>query len=165
MSIYKHIIEHEDILTKQNLLDIIHLLSSEVSDHLDKEEKHCLKRKIWCIISDGHYNKEYADIDVAKMYIPNEQGNVYGPFYSLDETTKIYDNLKKSNDILSNYNKYDFYVVMNMIKSDNYNLYKNRFKGYSDTMLNELFVEDALNWLDDLDNPYGTSKIWKYLNS
>lgn len=35
----------------------------------------------------------------------------------------------------------------------------------NDDMLDELFVEDALNWLDDLDNPYGTSKIWKYLNS
>lgn len=165
MSIYKHIIEHEDILTKDNLLNIIHVLSNKVSDHLDTEEKHCLKRKIWCIISDGHYNEKYAEEDVAKMYITTKNGNLYAPFYKLEKTTQIYDSLKKSNDILSNYNKYDFYVVMNMIKSDNYNLYKKRFPGYNDDMLDELFVEDALNWLDDMDNPYGTSKIWKYLNS
>lgn len=165
MSIYKHIIEHEDILTKDNLLDIIHVLSNKVSDHLDKEEKHYLKRKIWCIISDGHYNEKYAEEDVAKMYIVTKNGNLYAPFYKLEKTTQIYDSLKKSNDILSNYNKYDFYVVMNMIKSDNYNLYKKRFPGYNDDMLDELFVEDALNWLDDMDNPYGLSKIWKYLNS
>lgn len=164
MSIYRHIIEHEDVLTKDNLLNIIHILSTKVSDHLDEEEKHCLKRKIWCIISDGHYNEKYAEEDVAKMYITTKNGNLYAPFYKLEKTTQIYDSLKKSNDILSNYNKYDFYVVMNMIKSDNYNLYKKRFPGYSDDMLDELFVEDALNWLDDMDNPYGTSKIWKYLN-
>lgn len=165
MSIYNHIIEHEDILTKDNLLNIIHVLSNKVSDHLDKEEKHYLKRKIWCIISDGHYNEKYAEEDVAKMYIHTNNGNFYAPFYKLEKTTQIYDSLKKSNDILSNYNKYDFYVVMNMIKSDNYNLYKKRFPGYNDNMLDELFVEDALNWLDDMDNPYGTSKVWKYLNS
>ena len=165
MSIYKHIIEYEDVLSKENLLDIIHVLSNKVSDHLDKEEKHYLKRKVWCIISDGHYNEKYAEEDVAKMYIPTNNGNLYAPFYKLEKTTQIYDSLKKSNDILNNYNKYDFYVVMNMIKSDNYNLYKKRFPGYNDDMLDELFVEDALNWLDDMDNPYGTSKIWKYLNS
>lgn len=165
MSIYKHIIEHEDILTKDNLLDIIHVLSNKVSDHLDKEEKHYLKRKVWCIISDGHYNEKYAEEDVAKMYIATNNGNLYAPFYKLEKTTQIYNSLKKSNDILNNYNEYDFYVVMNMIKSDNYNLYKKRFPGYNDDMLDELFVEDALNWLDDMDNPYGMSKIWKYLNS
>ena len=165
MSIYKHIIEHEDILTKDNLLNIIHVLSNKVSDHLDKEEKHYLKRKVWCIISDGHYNEKYAEEDVAKMYIATKDGNLYAPFYKLEKTTQIYNSLKKSNDILNNYNEYDFYVVMNMIKSDNYNLYKKRFPGYNDDMLDELFVEDALNWLDDMDNPYGMSKIWKYLNS
>lgn len=165
MSIYKHIIEHEDILTKDNLLDIIHILSNKISDNLDKEEKHYLKRKIWCIISNGHYNEKYAEEDVAKMYIITKNGNLYAPFYKLEKTTQIYENLKQTNDILSNYNKYDFYVVMNMIKSDNYNLYKKRFSGYNDAMLDELFVEDALNWLDDMDNPYGMSKIWKYLNS
>lgn len=164
MSIYKHIIEHEDILSKENLLDIIHILSNKISDSLDKEEKHYLKRKVWCIISNGHYNEKYAEEDVAKMYIPTKNGNLYAPFYKLEKTTQIYENLKQTNDILSNYNKYDFYVVMNMIKSDNYNLYKKRFSGYNDNMLDELFVEDALNWLDDSDNPYGLSKVWKYLN-
>lgn len=52
-----------------------------------------------------------------------------------------------------------------MIKNDNYVLYKKRFSGYSNAALNELFIEDAINWLNDLDNPYGTSKIWKYINS
>ena len=61
MSIYKHIIEYEDVLSKENLFNIIHVLSNKVSDHLDKEEKHYLKRKVWCIISDGHYNEKYAE--------------------------------------------------------------------------------------------------------
>lgn len=99
------------------------------------------------------------------MYIFENSSKTFGPFYSLEETTEVYNKLKKSNPILVNYNEYDFYVVMNMIKSDNYILYKKRFSGYSNAALNELFIEDAINWLDDLDNPYGTSKIWKYINS
>ena len=85
--------------------------------------------------------------------------------YAGSASSSLDDFISTYNDILNNYNEYDFYVVMNMIKSDNYNLYKKRFPGYNDDMLDELFVEDALNWLDDMDNPYGMSKIWKYLNS
>ena len=165
MSIYKCIIEHEDILNKDNLLDIIHLLSNEIGDYLDKEEKHHLKRKVWCIISDGHYNKKFAEKDVEKMYVETSTGNLHAPFYTLEETTDVYNKLKKSNDILSHYNEYDFYVTMNMIATDNHNLYKKRFPNYGKEMITELYIEDSLNWLDDKDNPYGTSKIWKYLNS
>lgn len=165
MSIYKHIRDNEDVLTKENLLNIVHLLSDSIGDHLDKDEKCHLKRKVWGIISDGHYNKEFAEADVAKMYIFENNSKTFGPFYSLEETTEVYNKLKKSNPILVNYNEYDFYVVMNMIKSDNYVLYKKRFSGYNNAALNELFIEDSINWLDDLDNPYGTSKIWKYINS
>ena len=39
MSIYKHIRDNEDVLTKENLLNIVHLLSDSISDHLDKDEK------------------------------------------------------------------------------------------------------------------------------
>ena len=66
--------------------------------------------------------------------------------------------------VVENYNEYDFYVTLNMIKSDNYELYKKRFNGYSDNQLDKLFIEDAINWLDDKDNPFGKNKIWKYLN-
>ena len=34
-----------------------------------------------------------------------------------------------------------------------------------DSQLDKLFIEDAINWLDDTDNPFGENKIWKYLNS
>ena len=164
MSVYKHLIEHEDILTKDNLLHIVKLLSDEVSNKLDSEEKHHLKRKIHCIVSDGHYNKKYAEEDVQHMYYVLNNEKFYGPYYSIEDAEAIYNSLKKSNDILSNYNVYDFYVALNMIKSDNYSLYRRRFSSFNDAKLDELFVEDTLNWLDDLDNPYGTSKVWKYLN-
>lgn len=29
----------------------------------------------------------------------------------------------------------------------------------------EKLVEEAVNYLDDADNPYGDEKIWRYLNS
>lgn len=164
MSIYKHIKDNEDIISKDSLIHIIHHYDEILDDYLDKEEKHHLERKVWCILSDGHYNKEYAEEDVAKMYYMWNGEKVHAPYYSLEDTTPIYNQLKKSYSILVNYNIYDFYVVMNMIKSDNYVLYKKRFPNYSEERLIELFIEDAINWLDDMDNPYGTSKVWKYLN-
>ena len=110
------------------------------------------------------YSYEYTKKDVEKMYVETSTGNLHAPFYTLEETTDVYNKLKKSNDILSHYNEYDFYVTMNMIATDNHNLYKKRFPNYGKEMITELYIEDALNWLDDKDNPYGTSKIWKYLN-
>ena len=126
-----------------------------------------LKRKIHCIISNGHYNEEYAIEDVKKMYyVDAEDKKHYGSYWSIDDIKNIYASLKGEYvKILDTYNVYDFYVTINMIKSDNYSLYKIRFKNYSEEELNKLFIEDSINWLDDEDNPYGKSKIWKYLNN
>ena len=49
-----------------------------------------------------------AEADVAKMYIFENNAKTFGPFYSLEETTEVYNRLKKSNPILVNYNEYDF---------------------------------------------------------
>lgn len=51
---------------------------------------------------------------------------------------------------------------MNMVYSDHYNLMKKWFPEENEEQLLERFVDLAVNWLSDEDNPYGTCKAWKY---
>ena len=159
----KHFIEeHADKFTTHQLVEISKLLAKVVDNHVDDHiEK--IERKIVCIINNGHYTKETAEEDVAKMYY-DDNGKRFAPYWDFSIVEQIYNNYKKDNPILSVYNVYDFYVTLNMIKSDEYKLYKKRFSGYSESQLDNLFIEDAINWLDDKDNPYGEHKIWEYLN-
>ena len=54
---------------------------------------------------------------------------------------------------------------MNMIKSGYCLLLNAWFPDDDDDMRNERIVELALNWLRDVNNPFGQSKIWCYFNS
>ena len=58
------------------------------------------------------------------------------------------------------YNKWDFEVALNMIKSDNYPLLKEWFPDEKDLM--GRILELTINWLNDEDNPYGDAKVWGY---
>ena len=157
--IEKHINELNTVKREEILLLLAKVIDNHVEDHIDK-----LKRKIAGIKNDYHFDEETATNCVSKMYY-DENGKVFAPYWSLDVVKQIYDSNKAKFSILNNYNLYDFYVTLNMIKSDNYKLYKKRFNGYSDSQLDDLFIEDSINWLDDKDNPFGENKIWKYLNS
>ena len=161
MGIKHYLEEHATELTIQDYHKISNLLAKIVDNCVDNIEN--VKRKIICIINNGHYTKETAEEDVAKMYY-DDSGKRYAPYWEFSVIEQIYNNYKKDNPILSVYNVYDFYVTLNMIKSDEYKLYKKRFSGYSESQLDNLFIEDAINWLDDKDNPYGEHKIWGYLN-
>lgn len=164
MGLKHYIEEHKDNLTEEKLYKIAKVfakvIDNHVPDHIDKME-----RKVHCLISDGHYNEEFALEDVKHMYYVQNGNKVFAPYWDMNKVSKIYDSFKGNNPILDTYNLYDFYVTLNMIKSDNYKLYKSRFKNYSENELDNLFVEDAINWLDDSDNPFGESKIWEYINS
>lgn len=165
MDIKQYIKEHKSELTFDKLFVVSQKLAHVVDDKLDSECTEKMKRKIHCIISEGHYNEEYALEDVKHMYYEYNNKKVFASYWPIEEVEEIYSSIKNSNRIFSVYNLYDFYVTLNMIKSDNYKLYKSRFKNYTESELDKLFIEDAINWLDDSDNPYGESKIWKYLNN
>lgn len=163
MGVKHYIEEHQGQLNGVQLLEISKLLGkvidNHVEDHVDK-----VIRKIAGIKNNYHFDKETAEEVISKMYY-DENGKKFAPYWKFEDVKAIYNNYKDSNPILNKYNEYDFYVTLNMIKSDNYKLYKKRFNTYSDSQLDKLFIEDAINWLDDTDNPFGENKIWKYLNS
>lgn len=98
-----------------------------------------------------HFNEEYARKAVSKMQ--NEDGS-RGPHWSLEETTQFASQYGIS---LSNrFNRYDWYVALNMIYSDYYKVImqitnSNNVKHY---------IEFAKAWLNDKDIDEG--KMWYY---
>lgn len=111
----------------------------------------------------GHYNEEYAHCDVRKMYYVNRNGmKMSAPYWTDEQVAEVYNKVK--NEIPGAYNMWDFYVTLNMTKSDNCNLFMRWWQGSSDAEREQRVVEMTVNWLCDDDNPYGDEKIWRYLN-
>ena len=137
---------------------------SEAVDHdMDEESKERLMRKIYCVMSGGHYNEEFAREDVAKMHYKDMDGKThYGPYFTREKVASVYETVK---DAIPEYNMWDFYVVMNMVKSDNCNLLSQWFPEATDTEREKRLIELAINWLSDDDSPMGKEKAWRYFNS
>lgn len=185
----------KDVKSMEAVTDIIgDFLKNHVS-----EEAYCgLYKDIYSELVGGHFNKEFADAQIAKMYYTDSKGDKhYAPYWTEGEAKETYEKVKDK--LPEVYNFYDFEVVLNMIKSDYCPLLAKWYKeehpqptqttGASDTekptegtdaedAIKQLeyadackkwcagkFVDLAVNWLDDDDNPFGSEKAWKYFNS
>ena len=92
------------------------------------------------------------------MYYVENDIKHYGPYWN--DITPIFMQAKKR--LISPYNKWDFMVALNMIKSDNYLLLKEWFPEANEKEIQEKIIDLTVNWLNDEDNPYGDSKVWGY---
>lgn len=138
-------------------------LVSDAVDTLPHAEKEALVRKVYGVMSGKHYNEEFAKEDIAKMYYKDDQGvKHYAPYWPDSDLRALYE---EHIDEIPGYNLWDWMVVMNMIKSDNCNVLSEWFPDDDEDMRNEHIVRLALNWLQDEDNPFGSSKAWCYFNS
>ena len=139
------------------------VLSEFIKNRLSDEDYYVLKKKVYASLEGGHFNKEFADMQMSKLYYKDINGEKhYAPYWTDDEMYAVYQNNKAK---LGNYNLYDFEVALNMIKSDNYNKLKSWFQTATKDELLDKLVEETLNWLDDEDNPFGKEKVWRYFNS
>lgn len=143
--------------------DVIAVVSEAVEASMPEAEKHALERKVYGKMSGGHYNEQYALEDVAKMSFRDPRTGMVrkAPYWTVDTIRSIYDSLK--ND-MRGYNCWDFYVTLNMVASDNSALLYKWFPNLDEKEWDGKLVDMAVNWLNDDDNPYGSSKIWCYLN-
>ena len=138
-------------------------LVSDAIDTLPHSEKEALVRRVYGVMSDGHYNEEFAREDISKMYYTDEEGNRhYAPYWPDDALRSLYNEYKEE---IPDYNCWDWMVVMNMTKSDLCPLLQEWFPDDDKDARNERIVRLSLNWMQDEDNPFGSSKIWRYLNS
>lgn len=98
-----------------------------------------------------HFDEEMARKAVSKM--ENEDGS-RGPHWSLEETTTLAN--QHGINLNGRFNRYDWYVALNMIYSDYYKVIVN----IANTNSVRHFVEFAKAWLADKDVDEG--KMWYY---
>ena len=140
----------------------IDVVSRTVEDYMSDEEKQYLKRKVFSIMSSGHYNEDFAREDIKTMYYVDKNGEKhYAPYWPELAVKRLYD---EHADKIRDYNFWDFLVTISMLASDNWCMLSKWFPGMSESDMNEKFAEMAVSWLDDDDWPTKT-KIWDYMSS
>ena len=138
------------------------IISDAVEKSMPESERHALMRKMYSAMSGCHYNEEFAKEDVAKMFYVDEDGNEhYAPYWTESQVKDVYDSIR---DEIPDYNMWDFFTTVNMIKSDNCPLYREWFPDASQSDMDEKFVQSSIAWLNDADYKYPDTKIWHYLN-
>ena len=139
------------------------ILSDAIEQYVPDKQKDVIKTKVYYSTFGGHFNRDFADDAISKFYYVDLNGIKHqAPYWTEDEVVEIYENIKRE---IPDYNFYDFEVTLNMVKSDNCNKLKSWFPDNTQSELLDKLIDEAVNYLDDVDNPYGTEKIWKYLNS
>ena len=161
MDIYKIIKTYFKGKDPEPLMEILSILSKALNN-LPEEDKELLTKKVYYLLNGGHYDEEFAKAAVDKMYYLDGKEKVYAPYWMQGEIEKLYNQVKNEID---DYNLWDFYVTMNMIMSDNYPLLIKRYPESSKDEKTNIILEDSINYLNDEDNPFGTEKIWGYLNA
>ena len=137
-------------------------VSEAVDSSMDETARHCLLRKVYAAMSDGHYDRDFAKEDVAKMYYADASGVRHSaPYWTEEQMQNTYSRMKGK---IPAYNVWDFCVTMNMVASDNWTLLHDWFPNMDMGVFSSKVAEMAVNWLNDPDSPYGTRKIWDYLN-
>ena len=138
------------------------ILSDAIEQYVPSKQKEVIKSKVYYSTFGGHFNRDFADAAISKFYYVDLNGVKHqAPYWTEDDVMEIYEGIKRKIPV---YNFYDFEVTLNMVKSDNCNKLRSWFPDAADDELLEKLTEEAVNYLDDEDNPYGTEKVWKYLN-
>lgn len=139
------------------------ILSDAIEQYVPQKQKDSIKTKVYYSTFGGHFNRDFADVAISKFYYVDLNGIKHqAPYWTEDDVMEIYESIKRK---IPAYNFCDFEVTLNMVKSDNCNKLKSWFPDATDDEMLDKLVDEAVNFLNDEDNPYGTEKIWRYLNS
>ena len=139
----------------------IKCISKFIDEHVDEEERCELIHQVFGLMSGGHYNEEFAEKAISKMYYQDKGGRKhYAPYWTADQVEDIFDGVKSR---IPKYNLYDFMVTFNMLASDNWSLLHGWFPDITEDQLTKKVTELTVNWLSDEDWPT-ESKIWDDFN-
>ena len=143
--------------------DTLRVVSDAIEHGMSEKDRAALNAKIYGMLSGGHFDEEHALEAVAKMYYTDVDGaKRYAPYWTIPQVMDIHDSV--SGDIPSAYNGWDFFVTMNMVASDTWNLLHEWWPSLTQEQFADKVADLAVNYLADEDNPYGEKKIWCYLN-
>ena len=141
---------------------ITKILSDAIEEYVPEKQKDILSTKVYYSTNGGHFNRDFADNAISKFYYVDASGVKHqAPYWTESEVKGVYDTVKTK---IPKYNFYDFEVALNMVKSDNCNKLRRWFPDADEKKLMDKILDETINYLDDEDNPYGTEKVWRYLN-
>lgn len=162
MNLYEFTKKYSEGRGENAMWKSVAIISEAVEKSMPESDKMALMRKMYGAMDGCHYNEDFAREDVAKMYYVDEDGNErFAPYWTDAQIKEVYESVRSD---IPEYNMWDFYVALNMVKSDNFMLYRGWFPDAQASDMDEKFVEAAVVWLNDPDYRYPDSKIWHYLN-
>lgn len=142
----------------------VDIISEMLDEKLTAEEMECLEKKMYALMQGEHYDEYFAKKQVEKMYYTDPQGAKHeGPYWTDDDVKQVYAAYK--NKIKGDVNFWDFYVALNMTKSDNCNLFKSWWPEADTAVMTQRIAEATVNWLNDEDAPQGEARVWRYFNN
>jgi hypothetical protein len=160
MDLTKMLLTYKECPSSEQQHEIAKTIGCFVEQHADENEISQLKKTIYGIISDRHYNQEYANDAIKQMYYEDEDGvKHYAPYYTDEEVKEVFELNKED---ISDYTIHDLAVTMNMLRSDN-NYFLKRY-AESSTKAKDMVTCMAIEYLQDVDAPFPTQKIWRYVN-
>ncbi len=151
---------YQEQTTPDQMLEVTKVIGKFVATHANEKELHLLYKDIYGVISEGHYDRHFAEDAIEGMYYEDEDGDKHrAPYFTEEE---IEDAFERHKDDISDYTIHDLSVTMNMLRSDN-----NRFLekyAHSESEKKAMVTCMAIEYLQDPDAPHPTSKIWWYMN-
>jgi len=142
--------------------DTVNVISDAVEASMPEDARDRLKREMYEMMVGKHFDEYFAKDAVAKMYYKDSAGDRHmAPYWPEEAVMSIYNQVKSD---IRPYNFWDFFVTLNMIKSDNYDLVERWFPDEEGPAQDKRFVTMAVNWLNDPDYPHKDCKIWCYIN-
>lgn len=142
----------------------VDIISAALDNKLSPAEMDELERKMYALMQGCHYDEYFAYKEVEGMFFTDMKGVKHdAPYWTVDAVKQVWMQCKgKVQD--QTYNFWDFYVLMNMTKSDNCNLLRGWFPDATEEEMTAKLAEMAVNWLNDEDDPFGGGKVWGYFN-
>lgn len=140
------------------------VISEMLEEKLTPEEKVCLEKKLYALMQGEHYDEYFAKMQVKQMYYTDPKGEKhYAPYWTDDDVKQVYAAYRGK--IRGDVTLWDFYVALNMTKSDNCNLFKSWWPDADVPTMTQKIAEATVNWLNDEDSPQGEARVWRYFNS
>ena len=142
--------------------DTVKVVSEYVDSRMSEKDKDSMMAKLFGMLSGGHFDEDHAVDAVSKMYYVDKEGTKrYAPYWTIPEVAAVYESVEGK--IPKEYNEWDWFVVMNMVYSDNRMLLERWWPEIDMKTITEKVKEMSVCWLSDPDWPT-KSKIWDYLH-
>lgn len=139
------------------------IISELLEEKLTEEERDALERRMYALMQGEHYDEYFAKKQAAAMFYTDPKGTRhYAPYWTDDDVKQVWTAYKSK--VHEDATFWDFYVALNMTKSDNCNMFRLWWPEADEATLTQKVAEATVNWLNDEDAPQGQPRTWRYFN-